>query len=34
MDWPDVWDTIREDVPALRDQIAAILAAEFPEEAS
>ena len=31
MDWPDVWDTIREDVPILREQIAALLEVEFVE---
>ena len=28
--WDIVWDTATQDVPALRDQIAAILAAEYP----
>jgi hypothetical protein len=28
----EVWNTATQDVPILREQIAAILAAEFPEE--
>lgn len=30
--WQIVWDTATQDVPLLRSQIAAILAAEFPED--
>ena len=30
--WETVWNTATQDVPILREQIAAILAAEFPEE--
>ena len=32
LDWTLLWKTIREDLPRLRDQVAQILAAEFPEE--
>jgi hypothetical protein len=28
--WETVWNTAAQDVPILREQIAAILAAEFP----
>jgi len=28
--WDIVWDTATQDVPVLRDQVAAILAAEYP----
>lgn len=31
LDWPIVWDTATALVPDLRDQIAAVLAAEFPD---
>ena len=31
IDWPIIWKTITEDIPALRRQIAEILSAEFPE---
>jgi uncharacterized protein with HEPN domain len=30
--WETVWNTATQDVPLLRDQIAAVLAAEFPDE--
>jgi hypothetical protein len=30
--WETVWNTATQDVPILREQIAAILAAEFSEE--
>jgi uncharacterized protein with HEPN domain len=30
--WETVWNTAKLDVPVLREQIAAILAAEFPDE--
>jgi uncharacterized protein with HEPN domain len=30
--WETVWNTARQDVPGLRERIAAILAAEFPDE--
>jgi uncharacterized protein with HEPN domain len=33
LNWERVCNTIVDDIPILRDQIAAILAAEFPEEA-
>jgi len=32
--WDTIWDTATQDVPILREQIAAILAAEFPDEES
>ena len=32
--WDTIWDTATRDVPILREQIAAILAAEFPDEES
>lgn len=31
LDWPIVWDTATELVPALRRQVSAILEAEYPE---
>lgn len=34
VDWQRVWDTATMNVPELREQLAAILMAEFPEEAS
>lgn len=34
VNWEDVWDTATQDVPVLRAQIAAILAAEFPDDES
>ncbi len=30
--WETVWNTAMQDVPILRERIAAILAAEFPDE--
>ena len=30
--WDTVWNTAMQDVPTLRERIAAILAAEFPDE--
>jgi uncharacterized protein with HEPN domain len=30
--WETVWNTAMQDVPGLRERIAAILAAEFPDE--
>jgi uncharacterized protein with HEPN domain len=32
VDWVLLWKTVTEDVPRLRDQVRAILDAEFPEE--
>ncbi|MCX5654784.1 MAG: DUF86 domain-containing protein [Planctomycetota bacterium] len=31
VDWPTVWVTATEDAPALREKVAALLAAEFPD---
>ena len=31
IDWPIIWKTITDDIPALHDQIAEILRAEFPD---
>jgi len=31
LDWPIVWDTATTLVPALREQVARVLSAEFPE---
>ena len=31
LDWPIVWDTATTLVPALRQQVAGVLSAEFPE---
>lgn len=31
LDWPIVWDTASTLVPVLRNQVASVLAAEFPE---
>lgn len=31
LDWPIVWDTAATLVPALREQVAGVLSAEFPE---
>jgi uncharacterized protein with HEPN domain len=31
VEWPIVWVAATEDTPSLRDQIATILAAEFPD---
>jgi uncharacterized protein with HEPN domain len=32
LSWPVVWDTLRQDVPAVRQQVATILRAEFPDD--
>jgi len=34
VNWEVVWDTATQDVPILREQIKAILAAEFPDDKS
>jgi hypothetical protein len=31
VDWPTVWVTATEDAPALREKVAVLLAAEFPD---
>jgi len=34
INWDTIWHTATQDVPILREQVATILAAEFPDEAS
>jgi uncharacterized protein with HEPN domain len=31
IDWMTVWDTVASDIPALRQQVATIVATEFPD---
>ena len=32
VNWEIVWDTVNQDIPIMREQIAAILAADYPDQ--